>query len=312
MANKYQEKFEKEVQSFLTPDNSFWMGLKGKVTDALSVNIPQFDTKVTSNAASYPLTIVDWANGNKVVTQKEFITKAYRIGDYENFFTSQDLKSDLMKSMVAYFDTTIGNFVCYKLAAVDTAFQVFTTGTATRNTSVVGSSESVKRITMADMLAVRTKIAQSNLTGNWFAVMDSVQIEDLLTISEFTTAEKLGIRSRLLDGKFVDILGIKIYERNPALGANVAYAHTTSPAAFGIVDIYGTVGTADAVTNTTIAGSVFWNENAVYSARGLAKVYTDSEQALYQGALISGKHTYGIEKAREDKAGCITLIETAV
>jgi hypothetical protein len=312
MANKYQEKFEKEVQGYLVPDNSFWKKMRGVVSKELTAHIPQYDTIVEGNAASYPLSIVDWANNNNIVIQKEFISKAYRIGDYENFFTSQDMKSDLMKSMVEYFDTAIGNFACYKLAAVDAAFQVFTTGTATRDTSVVGSSESVKKITMADMLKVRTKMAQSNLTGKWFGVMDSVQIEDLLAISEFTTAEKLGIRSRLLDGQFVDILGIKIYERNPILGANVAYASTTSPDAFGIVDIYGAVGTADAVTNLTVAGSVFYNENAIYTARGLAKIYANGEQALYQGSLVSGKYTFGIEKARTDKAGCITLIEQAV
>ena len=305
---KFKERFESDFQKYLVPENTFFLNTKGIRSSELSVNIPQHLTTIASGhlgTSGQERNV--WSEGNKVITQQRFRTQAYQIDDYKEFFTNQDMRADAMEAIKNFLDTAVGNYAAFQMGATATAAKVFTTGASTRVTSVAGSTASVKRITEADMLKVRTLMAKSNMGGKWYGLLDPAQIEDLLTIDNFTSADKIGIQSKLVSGQFAEILGIKIFERSPLLGANIAYGGT----AYELKNIYGVPGTpTDEVATTDVAAAIFWNESALYSNRGLMKTYIDSGSAIFQSDILSAQYTFGIDKIRNDNKGVIALIET--
>lgn len=310
-AEKFKERFESDFQKYLTPENTFFLNTKGKVSSDVSVNVPQYLTTIA--AGHLGTTALDqnvWSEDNKVITQKRFRTQAYQIDDYKEFFTAQDMRGDAMDAIKSFLDTAVGNYAAYQMGATAPAHQLFTTGATTsgRATSIVGSSATVQRITLADMLKVRTLMGKSNLPGKWYGLMDPAQIEDLLSISSFTDADKLGIQSKLVSGQFADILGIKIFERSPVLGGNIAYGGT----AYEIKDIYGTQGAADAVAATDVSAAIFWNDSALYSNRGMMKTYIVAGDANFQSDILSAQYSFGLDKIRKDGVGVIALIETTI
>ena len=308
-ASKLTEKFSADFQKFLTPENIFFYNTKGETSSDISVNIPQFLTQIagpTDPTSDDALDVVKWANDNKVVTQKRFRTKAYQIADFEEFFTAQDQRMNAMEAMQDFIQTSIGNYAAYKFASDTNIVQ--TTGTSTRTSSVIGSSATVKKITEADMIAVHSAMAKFNMPGKWYAVLSPDQIADLLEIGNFTTADKTGINSKLLSGEFAEILGIRIFQRQANYGANVAFDSVGTPGTLTKMDIYGAVGAASAITATMQGAGIFWNENALYQAKGLAKAYVESS-AIYQSDILSLNYTFGVEPIRNDGKGLVTLVE---
>lgn len=306
---KFTEKFSNDFQAKLTPDNSFYLNTKGVTSTDYTVNIPQFVTEIAGGVDDESkLDVVLWEEGNKQVTQKRFKTKAYQVSDYKEFFTAQDQRNDCMEAMKSYIDTAIGNFAAYKFAPTTTTLK--STGTTTRATEVIGSTATVKTFVKADFIAAKKAMSKTNLPGKWYALISPEALGDLFAIDDFVRADQMGIQqSRLLSGEFADILGIRFFLRAPGLGANVAYAPAGSPAVLTKKDIYGTVGAADAVTSVTVGGIIFWNENALYSNKGMAKFYTNAADALYQSDLLSMQYSYGVEPIRTDGVGVIFLAE---
>lgn len=310
-AEKFTEKFSSDFQALLTPDNSFYLNTKGETSSDLTINIPQYLTEiaapsdVTSNAA---LDVVEYSEHNVTVTQKRFKTKAYQIVDYKEFFTAQDQRKNCMEAMKAFIDTKVGNFAAYKFAPATTT--LVSTGAVTRTTEVVGSNATVKTFVKRDFINAKKAMAKTNLMGKWYALISPEALGDLFAIDDFVKADSLGIgQSRLYNGEFADILGIRFFLRAPSLGANVSYKPVGSPAVLTKQDIYGTVGTADSVGNTNVGGIIFWNESALYANKGLTKFYTNSSDALYQSDLLSMQHTYGVEPIKKSNVGIIFLAE---
>lgn len=313
-AEKFMERFEKDFQKYLTPENTFWMNTKGVTSSDLSVNVPQYLTTIagpTDPTSTDALNVNIWSESNKVITQKRFRSQAYQIDDYVEFFTSQSLKMDAIGAIKDFIDTAIGNYAAYQFASQKAATQVFTSGTATRTSSVVGSTATVKRIVEADMLKVRTLIGKSNMSGKWFGLVSADQMEDLLSITNIVTADKTGLNeSSFLTGRIVTVLGITIFERNPSLGANVAYEVSGTTAT--INNIYNVPGAATGATTTASRGAaIFWNEKALYSNKGLMKTYVNGSDAVYQGDILSTNYAFGVDKIRTDEVGVISLIEQA-
>lgn len=308
-AVKYSEKFEKEFQAYLTCDNTFFLNTKGITSTELSVNIPQYSSTITSPAdmtSTSALSVVNWTQDNKVITQKVFKSNVMRVLDFEATFVSNDQRKDVVEAMSAWVSTVIGNYAAYKFAPATTT--LFTSGTATRPSSVIGSTNTVKVAVKADWIAVRTAIAKTNLPGKWYGLIDPEMLGDLFNISDFTAADMTGEKmSRLMTGEFVDILGIKLMVRSPQYGANVAY--TTSGSTATISDIYGAVGSAVTISSAHTGGSIFWNENALYANRGMSKLYTEIGNTIYQSDLYSLQYTYGVDKIRTDNVGVIALVE---
>lgn len=310
---KFQEKFEKDFQKYLTPANTFYLNTKGvSNSNAISVNIPQYLTQiegatdVDSPFAEYQ----KWQEGNKVVTQSKFRSKTSYIDDVTEYFTAQDMRMDAMQSLKDYMDTVVGNYAAFKMASTSAATQVKTSGTATRPSALNGSTQTVKKITLDDLLEVRAIMGKSNLSGKWYAVMDSVMITDLLSIPEITDYDKTGAMTALADGKPFPIFGITIFERHAKKGANVAYG-TVSPNIDELKNVYAVPGTAtDAVATTDVAGAIIWNENALYANRGLVKTYISEADADVNAARFNALYTFGLDKIREDEVGVISLIET--
>ena len=306
-AVKYSERFEKDFQKFLTPDNSFYLNTKGITSTDLTVNIPQYYSTVTGPAdmtSTSALSIVDWTQDNKVVTQKIFKSNAMRVNDFEDTFTSNDQRADVMDAMKGWVDTKIGNFAAYKIAPATAT--IFTSGTATRASSLIGSTNTVKVAVKADWIAVRTEIAKTNLNGGkWYGLIDPSMLGDLFAIEDFVRADATGqALSQLMTGQFADILGIRLFVRQGGYGANVAYTSGGT-----LQDVYGAVGTADVIGATMVGGSIFWNDAAVYANKGMAKIYADIDNPVYQSDLYSMQYTFGMEKIRTDNVGCIALVE---
>lgn len=297
------EKFESDFQAMSTPDNSFYLSMKGSQGNAITVNVPQWlvdvsDLDATAEGSAASTTL--WAEKSIAVTQKKFRSKALVISDWNEFFTSQSMRKDAMESLKAAMDTAIGNYVAYQLAKAATVSSstdiIFTTGTTTRTTEVTGSNATVKKIVKADILAVKEAMGKTNLTGKWNCLITPTALSDLFEINEFVTANQLGeAQSRLLNGEFAEIMGIRFYQRSGRKNANFAFSQVKSPAANTLKDIYGVAGTADTIDNSYVGGVLFWNENAAYFNRGISKIYANEANALYQGDLISLQEGYGIE-----------------
>lgn len=297
------EKFESDFQAMSTPDNSFYLSFKGQASNAITVNVPQWlvdvsDLDATSEGSAASTTL--WAEKSIAVTQKKFRSKALVISDWNEFFTSQSMRKDAMESLKAAMDTAIGNYAAYQLAKAATVSSatdiVFSTGSTSRTTEVTGSSASVKKIVKADILKVKEAMGKTNLTGKWNCLITPTALSDLFEINEFVTANQLGeAQSRLLNGEFAEIMGIRFYQRSGKFNANFAFSQVASPAANTLKDIYGVAGTADTIDNSYVGGVLFWNENAAYFNRGISKVYANEANALYQGDLISLQEGYGVE-----------------
>lgn len=305
---KYSEKFSTDFQKYLTPDNTFWLNSKGvKGGTDISVNIPQYSTRIsgpadaTSNSA---LTVVDYTQDNLICTAKQFKTNAIRVIDFENTFTANDQRLDVMDGMKGFTDTKLGDFAAYQIAPTGSTF--FTSGTDTRESSLEGSGNTVKVATQADWVKIRKAIAKTNIVGGeWHCLISPEFLGDLLNIPSFVEADKTGeAQSRLQNGEFVKILGITFHVRQALYGSSVAY--TTGGTK---VDVYGAVGAATTITSAHVGAAIFWNTNATYYNYPMSKLYYEMDNAIYQSDIYSMQHAFGMERIRKDGIGVIALIE---
>ena len=308
-AVKYTERFSKDFQQFLTPDNTFYLNTKGETSTELSVHIPQYYTQIAgvSSNSDAVLDVVDYTQDDQVITQRRFRSKAMRVLDFEATFVSNDQRADLVKAMQGWVSTEIGNYVALMIAPATST--LFTSGTATRPSSLIGSGNTVKKAVKADWIAVRTEMAKSNIPGGrWFGLIDPSALSDLFEIDDFVKADATGEKlSRLMTGEFVDILGMTLMVRYPKFGANVAYTSGGT-----LADVYGAEyegKTADTITSAHVGASIFWNDSAIYQNRGMAKTYITAGDARYQGDLFSMQHSLGCGKIRKDGVGVIALVE---
>lgn len=313
---KLTERFEKDFQKYLTPSNTFWMNTKGISNSAnYTVNIPQYLTEIAANsdASALTLDVVEWREDNKTVTQSTFKTKAYQIDSVKEFFTEQDMRNDCLVAIKDFMDTKIGDFAAYKLASATSGNTVFTTGSATRTTEVLNSNATVKKIAKADIIAVKKLIGKSNMPGKWFCLLTSDAMADLFEIDDFVKADSTGnAQSALINGEIATLMGINFFLRDPKSGANVAYTNTTGSTVATKVDINAVVSTGITVTNDTVGGLIFWNENAAYKNQGLLDVNVSYKDAYHAADALSAVYTYGLEPIRSDYAGLIALVEKHV
>lgn len=313
---KLTERFEKDFQKMLTPSNSFWMNTKGVSNSAdKSVNIPNYLTEIAENSDADALTldVAEWRETNKVVSQITIKTKAYQIDSVKEFFTAQDMRQDCMVAIKDFIDTKLGNIAAYKFAQATTGNTIFTTGSATRSTEVLTSTATVKKISKDDIIAVKKLIGKSNMPGKWYCLLTSDALGDLLAIDDFVKADSTGLaQSALIEGEIAKIMGINFFLRDPKSGANAAFTNVTGSTTATLVDINGAVGSATTVTNDTVGGLIFWNENALYKNQGLVKINVSMADAYRTADAISALYTFGVEPIRNDSLGLIRLIEKHV
>lgn len=305
-------KFSKELQKQLFPDNSFYKKSRtetGIGPDVENVEIPvsgDVGKAKSGDPSSLPLIVLEREDTKKSYPVEQLYTDPYLVRREEQIVLNYNKLIDVASALALSINERAGDIAATNWGAVLSSNIVRTTSTATRSSTVTGTTGTRKRITKTDMIGVRTKFNKMNLpslgrTSMW-GILTPEMVEDLLLIPEFVDYDKTGELSKLRNGEIAYIMGFNLAMRNNTIGsAGVMYSVDAS-----------TKRTVDeALTVTDNAAAIFWHTSMVRHAEGNAATYIDRGKPEYLGGtLLSSVVRFGATFDRPDEKGIVALVET--
>jgi len=187
---------------------------------------------------------------------------------------------------------------------------LFTSGTDTRTTSVVGATGTVKKMVKADLQNVKSAFTRQHMTqkGKMYFLPTVEQYSDILEMKDFVDYEKTGQVSKLIMGEVGLAFGITILDprHREDWGANVLYTYTALST--GTTSLTKIEDTASSGANMASAG-LFWIDSQVKRAQGSAVVFPWLKSPIYMGDVYASEMRYGAIKKRGDAKGVVMLLD---
>jgi len=311
MAEISPVKYDKMLNKVLFPDNSFY---KNSMTDEAkfkTIEIPESGVSGTASVGDYaslPLPIVKRTDSvTSYTTDEVYITNPVVIEREDGILLPYSKQKDVVNAFGQILNTKIADIAATNFAPTSTVLEnvVVSTGTATRTTSLVGSTVTAKRIVLADLLAIREYFNKTNLLegDQVFGLLTPDQITDLFLIDELVDYDKTGELSKLRNGELGIILGMKLKMRwNDTLGSvGVFYDNVGAKKALG-----------SAVVATDRAAAIFWKNSAVRRAEGFAQTVINKNAPGYKGGtILEAMVRFGATINRTDEKGVAAIYEGA-
>lgn len=308
MADLKPQKYDRELQKNLFPDNAFYKKSRvdgGIAPSVETVNIPEAGAVPTAKIGvptSLPLTITQRTDSSKSYSVRQLYTEPVLITDEEEILTDYAKLQNIASDHANVLNEMAADIAAYEWAT--TAGTILTNDTATRATTVVGATGNVKRISKGNILSVRERFMKMNLRSieGIKALVTPDQYTDLLLIDDFVRYDAGGWEKKLETGMVGRLMGIEFYVRwNSDFGANVVYSDN------GVAKKAVHEGTA--IASTDKAAAIFWHPDLVRHAEGNAKTYINRDKAEYLGTILNSKVRFGATKNRTDEVGVITIVE---
>ena len=304
-------KFSKELNKVLFPENAFYKKSGTDEAKYKTIEIPEAGTTGTASVGDYPslpLTIQKRTDSVKSYTTDEvYLTNPILIEREDDILLNYSKMKDVVNAAGQILNTKVADIAATAFAPTSTTLgNVFaSTGTATRTTSLVGTTGTRKQIVIADLLNVRNYFNKTNLIegDQVYGLLTPDQVNDLFEIDKLVDFDKTGELTKLRNGEIGRILGMNLMMRwNDTLGSNgVFYSNAGAKKALGA-----------AVVATDRAAAIFWKASAVRHAEGFAKTVINRDAPGYKGGtIIEAMVRFGATIKRTDEKGVAAIYEGA-
>lgn len=311
MADLRPEKYSRELQKNLFPDNAFYKKSKvdgGIAASVETVNIPQSGAKPAGKKGvptSFPLPVSQRVDDKKSYPVTQLYTEPILITDEEEILTDYSKLQDISSDHAAVLNDMAANIAAYEWALDGGSDNIILTNdTAVRATTLVGATGNVKRISKDNILTAKERFMKFNLPSldGIKCLVTPDQYTDLLLIEDFIRYDAGGWEKKLESGTVGRLMGIEFYVRwNEDFGANVVYSNDGAAKK--------AVHEGTAIASTDKSAAIFWHPALVRHAEGNAKTYIDRDKPEYLGSILNSKVRFGATRNRKDNKGVVVLVE---
>lgn len=300
MADIRTQVWSKMLAAALFLDNAF-------ITKAVSHDAYVANHMVNLATAAVPPVVIRNRTGAVAAVPRTDLASAYTL---DEFVTTPEIIDDRIQTEVAYdkrataveahagaLNDAIADHMAFYWAPTDSSAFERTTG-ASRTASVAGATGTRKMITLDDILRLRRALDQQRVPQeNRCLLLTSEMYNDLLTIDKVLSAE-YNQTGKLPEGVVNKLFGFNIYQRQQTL----SYTNAATPG----VRVPGA-----AALTTANAAALAWHPNFVARAKGVVKVFTDTDNPTEFGSIRSTLCRAGGSPLYADKRGIVALIESA-
>ena len=311
MAEISPVKYDKMLNKVLFPDNSFYKKSMSDEAKFKTIEIPESGVSGTASVGDYPslpLSIVKRTDTvTSYTTDEVYITNPVVIEREDGILLPYSKQKDVISAFGQILNTKIADIAATNFAPTSTVLgnAFASTGTATRTTSLVGSSVTAKQIVVADMLNIRNYFNKANLVegDQVWGLLTPDQVNDLFEIDKLVDFDKTGELTKLRNGEIGKILGMNLMMRwNDTLGSvGVFYSSAGVKKALGA-----------AVVSTDRAAAIFWKSSAVRTAEGFGKTVINKNAPGYKGGtILEAMVRFGATFNRTDEKGVACIYEGA-
>ena len=311
MADLKPQKYDREIQKNLFPDNAFYKKSRvdgGIAPNVETVNIPQSGIKPTSKSGvptSFPLPITQREDDFKSYSVVQLYTEPVLITDEEEIVTDYQKLQDIASDHASVLNVDAADIAAYEWGLTGgNANIILTTGATSRATELVGATGNVKKLAKLDIFNAKKAFMKMNLANlnGLSALVTPAQYNDLLEIDDFIDYDKMGIAAKLKEGVVGRLMGFDFYVRwNDTIGGNLVYTDG------GAAKVAAHTGTA--IGSTDKSAAIFWHPSMVRHAEGNAKTYIDRDKPEYLGTILNSKVRFGATKNRKDEKGVVVIVE---
>lgn len=247
---------------------------------------------VVKNRTTIPATPSQRADTTVDYPLSSFSSNPTVIRDIEEKETSYNKRMDVLEDHISAIEEVACDDILGTWAATDAANIVRTTG-ASRPAAANGATGNRKKLTLADILAAKTKMDADKIPQEGRVMLVPADMyADLLEIDEIVSAEKFG-RANLPDGAVNRIFGFDVYLRAQAL----VYDNAATPAPV----------TAPAADNNSAV--LCWHERFTCRAKGSVKVFVQEDAPEYFGSIFSAEAKAGGTPHYTNKRGIVSIVQ---
>ncbi len=304
--------FESEIQNQLFPDGTFLSQSRNDDKFAGSTNsveIPNSGTipAVTVDRGVYPGTIAQRTDVAHQYILEELTTDPTHLPWHESLAPGGGrLAYDKRASVIEQHSESLNEkgenraivkWLAQVTVAAGTLIPSTGAGRATGGASQTGTR---KKILEVDILAIKTKFDRLNVKlADRMMLVTGEQHGDLLEIDRFTSAERIGLGGRIVEGSVGRVHGFDVFVRS-----FTAISDSTNS------DLINAEGAAAAAGDQDVA--VFWQKNAVRKALGGIHAFVDLDKADFYGDILAYAIMFGAVTSRNDGIGVAAIFEDVV
>lgn len=268
------------------------------VLDGKTVHLPQSGASpaVEINRGTLPATSAVRTDADSTYNLDSYTSDPTVIRDIDAIEVSYDKRASVLSDHITTLNSQIGHYMLTKWAPAAAARIVRTTG-ANRAPMSAGATGTRKLVTVADFIQAKRILDKDDVpTEGRFVILPSEMYNDLLSIGDVLTSEKMG-SANLASGAVGRLLGFDIYIRSNVL----TFTNSATP-------VVKLPSAATAATDN--AAALFWQKDFVRRAIGETKVFANENDPQYYGSIFSAEVRAGGKRARLDEKGVVVLVES--
>jgi hypothetical protein len=300
------------IEENIYADNQFMMQSRddGAFLEGRTVKLNQAGNKpgVKKNRVSLPATATKREDTTADYDIDEYTTDPIVIGKTEEIESNYDkrqsvlfdhteiLKESVAEGMAYVWSPSIGVNIIRTTGAGRDPYKIFQLG---------AGKVARRRILAADINRAAAILNSQNVPqGDRYMLIDSMLVQDLLAIEEYTSLEKIG-KAVLVEGAIGKVGGFTVFVRS----STVVYDN----------DDNTKMDFSEATSSNDNISTLFWHKNYVRrcfggSTNGGIEVFEDAGSngngnPLFFGTVISALVRSGGRAARTDERGIVALVE---
>ena len=301
------------IQEQLFKDDSFLntVGIDHSAyVNNITVHIPQAgaNPSISKNKSTFPSVATSRTDVDLTYLIDLYYSDPIRVGVDETQYISYDKRASVLNATMNIMRNVIGNNTLYKWAAAAAAAgsQVRTTGSAVSTALAPSATSTRLAIKLADFISAAQILDSQNLnpgderycimpTGLYYQMMNDTNISKFL---EYGGASSVAVNARV-----PMIAGFKIIPRSTV----VVYDNSTSPAVLKTID--ANTGAPSSPTTTDNLACLCVSSSYVSKAIGAINVYTNNNDPLYYGDIVSSTVGFGASQMRTNGEGVVAIIQ---
>lgn len=294
------EVWKKDIVDDFFPDDSFaqYSIDDSEFVNAHKVHVPNAGapSNVETNRSTFPGTAARQTGDQDLeYSIDELTTDPRHITDLEMTELSYNKRQSIIANDKAALQEAAHQNLIYNWAIID-KYTLTSGSNRTAHTSSTATGNR-KKITKADVQALCVKFNQDNVPKtDRYLLLDSVMYQDLIADLTGTELAAFQAAADVKKGIVGQLFGFNILERSQVLRVKDDYSAI----------IRWDTGTAAA---KELAAGIAWQKGCVSRALGDLKMFTDANNPLYYGDLMSFLLRVGGKYRRYDKKGVRLIIE---
>jgi hypothetical protein len=288
-----------DIAETIFPDNSF---IRRAINDDAFIKGKKIDLgqggaipTVVVNRTTYPLPVSKRADTLLSYDIDEYSTDATHISWTEKLVAPYGKTQSVTRDHVGVLETSTAEGVLFKWSPSGAARVVRTTGVA-RPASATGATGNRKTTVRQDLINIKARMDRDDIPKMGRVLMlNSDMFNDLLADTNLLNMFLMG-QALQATAELSRLFGFEILDRSQAIRYSAALAPKN----------YGVAGAA-----TDCAGALAWHPNFVRSAISGVQVFMNSDQAAYQGDILSALALVGASPRYTNGKGVYALVEDA-